>query len=58
VSPDGCPATSRRHATIRGRSVGRSVSKNLTVSLELGAPIIKDYPVYDFKTITRINMRF
>jgi hypothetical protein len=39
-------------------SVGRSVSKNLTISLELGVPIIKDYPVYDFKTITRINMKF
>jgi len=39
-------------------SVGRSVSKDLTVSLEIGVPIIKDYPVYDFKTTTRINMKF
>jgi hypothetical protein len=39
-------------------SVGRSVSKNLTVSLEVGVPIIKNYPVYDFKTTTRINMKF
>jgi hypothetical protein len=39
-------------------SVGRTVANNLTVSLELGVPIIKDYPVYDFKTVTRINLRF
>jgi hypothetical protein len=39
-------------------SVGRSVTKDLTLSVEVGVPIIKDYPVYDFKTITRINMKF
>ena len=39
-------------------SVGRSLTKNFTVSLEIGVPIIKDYPVYDFKTTTRLNMKF
>jgi hypothetical protein len=39
-------------------SVGRTVSKNFTVSLEIGVPIIKDYPVYDFKTTTRLNFKF
>jgi len=39
-------------------SVGRSLTKNFTVSLEVGVPIIKDYPVYDFKTTTRLNMKF
>jgi hypothetical protein len=39
-------------------SVGRSLSKDFTVSLEIGVPIIKDYPVYDFKTTTRLNMKF
>jgi hypothetical protein len=39
-------------------SVGRSLTKNFTISVEFGVPIIKDYPVYDFKTTTRINMKF
>jgi hypothetical protein len=39
-------------------SVGRSLTKNFTVSLEVGVPIIKNYPVYDFKTTTRLNMKF
>jgi hypothetical protein len=39
-------------------SVGRSLTKNFTVSLEVGLPIIKDYPVYDFKTTTRLDMKF
>jgi hypothetical protein len=39
-------------------SVGRSLTKDVTISLEFGVPIIKDYPVYDFKTTTRLNMKF
>jgi len=39
-------------------SVGRSLTKYFTISLEFGVPIIKDYPVYDFKTTTRLNMKF
>src|SRR5215467_3271638 len=36
----------------------RSLTKNFTVSVEFGVPIIKDYPVYDFKTTTRLNVKF
>jgi hypothetical protein len=39
-------------------SVGRSLTKYFTASLEIGVPIIRDYPVYDFKTTTRLNMKF
>jgi hypothetical protein len=38
--------------------VGRDLTKNLTVSLEISVPVIKDYPVYDFKAVTRLNMKF
>jgi hypothetical protein len=37
---------------------GRELTKDLTVSLEIGVPIVKDYPVYDFKAVTRLNMKF
>lgn len=37
---------------------GRDLTKNLTVSLELSVPIIKDYPIYDFKAVTRLNAKF
>jgi len=36
--------------------VGKKLSDNLAVSLEVGVPIIKDYPVYDFKGQVRVNM--
>ena len=29
--------------------IGRNLTKNVIISLEIGVPIIKDYPVYDFK---------
>jgi hypothetical protein len=38
--------------------VGRTVVKNTTVSLEVGVPMIKDYPVYDFKAVARLNIEF
>ncbi len=38
--------------------VGRSIAKGVTISAEFGIPIIRDYPVYDFKTIVRFNMKF
>jgi hypothetical protein len=38
--------------------VGRTVMKDVTVSLEIGFPMIRDYPVYDFKTVTRLNVKF
>jgi hypothetical protein len=31
-------------------SVGRKVTDSLIISLEAGVPIVKDYPVYNFKT--------
>jgi len=38
--------------------VGKDITRNLTASLELSVPIVKDYPVYDFKTIVRLNAKF
>ena len=38
--------------------VGRTVMKDVTVSLEIGVPMIRDYPVYDFKAVTRLNVKF
>jgi hypothetical protein len=38
--------------------VGRRLSDDLALSLEVGLPIIKDYPVYDFKTQVRLNLTF
>ena len=38
--------------------VGRNLTKSVTMSLEIGAPLIKDYPVYDLKTVARLNMKF
>jgi len=38
--------------------VGRKLSNNVVVSLEIGVPIIKDYPVYNFKSEVRLNMKF
>jgi hypothetical protein len=38
--------------------IGRKFSKFLTVSLEAGVPIIKQYPVYDLTTQLRVDMNF
>jgi hypothetical protein len=38
--------------------LGRSLANNLTVSIEVAVPIIRDYPVYDFKTAARLNLTF
>jgi hypothetical protein len=38
--------------------VGRKLSENAALSLEVGVPIIKDYPVYDFKTEVRLNITY
>jgi len=35
--------------------VGRAIVKDTVVSLEIGVPIIKDYPVYNLKTQLRLN---
>jgi hypothetical protein len=38
--------------------VGRKVRDNLALSLEVGVPIIKDYPVYNIKTEVRLNFTY
>jgi Putative MetA-pathway of phenol degradation len=38
--------------------VGRNISDTLAVSLEVGAPVVKQYPVYDFITQARLNLTF
>ncbi len=38
--------------------IGRKLSDNIALSLEVGVPIIKDYPVYDFKTQVRLNITY
>jgi hypothetical protein len=38
--------------------IGRNMSKNVVISAEFGVPIIKDYPVYNFKTEFRLNLKF
>ena len=37
--------------------IGRKLTDNLALSLEVGVPIIKDYPVYNFKTEVRVNLK-
>ena len=39
-------------------AVGRTITDSLTTSLEVSFPIVKDYPVYDFKTELRVTWRF
>jgi hypothetical protein len=35
---------------------GKKITDNIALSLEIGVPIVKDYPVYDFKTQLRLNV--
>jgi hypothetical protein len=35
---------------------GKKFTENIALSLEFGVPIVKDYPVYDFKTQLRLNV--
>src|SRR5215471_8390131 len=39
-------------------SVGRKLSDNIVMSLEVSVPIVKDYPVYNFKTELRFSAKF
>ena len=39
-------------------SFGRKVADNAALSLEIGVPIVKEYPVYNFKTVARLNVNF
>jgi hypothetical protein len=38
--------------------IGRKLTDNLVLSLEVGVPLVKEYPVYDFKTEVRLNVLF
>jgi hypothetical protein len=38
--------------------IGRQLSDNVTLSFELGVPIIRDYPVYNLKTQVRLNVTY
>ncbi len=38
--------------------VGRNLTKTTVLSLEVSVPIVKQYPVYDFKTVARLNINF
>jgi len=38
--------------------IGRNLTDHVAVSLEIGVPIIKDYPVYNFKAELRLNVTF
>ena len=38
------------------RRAAEPVADNVTASLEVGVPIIKDYPVYNFKSQFRLNV--
>jgi len=38
--------------------VGRSLTKDIIASLELSVPIVNEYPVYNFKAVTRLNVKF
>jgi hypothetical protein len=35
---------------------GKKFTDDIALSLEIGVPIVKDYPVYDFKTQLRLNV--
>jgi Putative MetA-pathway of phenol degradation len=37
---------------------GKKFTDNLALSLEVGVPIVRDYPVYDFKTQLRLNLTY
>jgi len=39
-------------------AVGRKFSDSLTASLEVSVPIVRDYPVYRFKTEARLSLNF
>jgi hypothetical protein len=39
-------------------AIGRKLSDDVLVSLEVAVPLIKDYPVYNFKTELRLAVKF
>jgi outer membrane putative beta-barrel porin/alpha-amylase len=55
--PPATGQTGRLFLPFDGR-VGRKFTKTLTVSLEVGVPIVNQYPVYDLQTELRVDIRF
>jgi hypothetical protein len=55
--PPATGQTGRLFLPFDGR-VGRKFTKTLTVSLEVGVPIVNQYPVYNLKTELRVDMKF
>ena len=53
----GCGQTGRLFLPFDVR-VGRKLSDNIALSLEIGVPIIRDYPVYNLKTQVRLNVTY
>jgi hypothetical protein len=39
-------------------AIGRKLTDAAVISLELAVPIVKDYPVYNFKTELRLAIKF
>jgi hypothetical protein len=40
------------------RRIGRNIIDRIVASLEVSVPIVKDYPVYSFKTEARVSFNF
>ena len=38
--------------------VGCNLTKDITLSVEASVPMVNEYPVYNFKTVTRFNLKF
>src|SRR5262249_23256289 len=38
--------------------IGRDLTDHIALSFEIGVPIIKDYPVYNFKAEMRLNVTY
>jgi hypothetical protein len=50
---------SKRHEVLYFTDrVGKKFSDTIALSLEIGVPIIKNYPVYDFKAQLRLNVTY
>jgi hypothetical protein len=38
--------------------IDRNILENVALCVEISIPLIKDYPVHNFRTVTGINMKF
>ena len=39
-------------------AIGRKITDKAMITWEIAAPIVKDYPVYNFKTELRLTINF